>query len=286
MKVNTLTLKPLDFPEPLQHIEQPPKQLFTLGAPLSEWIDRPKVAIVGSRKATSYGLTVTKELAESLSRYGIVIISGLALGIDAAAHKAALAAGGTTVAVLPTSLGQIYPASHLSLANQIIGKGGTLVSEYGSKDPIYQSNFRDRNRIISALADIVLVTEAALKSGSLITARFGLEQGKTVMAVPGNINNPTSEGCNNLIKSGALPVTNADDIFFALGLVPKRVKRLVFRGSEQEEKIYSLIINGICSQEELAVEAELGGAETVSILTTLELSGHIKPAGAGNWVAI
>jgi len=286
MKVNTLKLKASDFPEPLLHIDQPPKQLFIAGVPLSEWINRPKVAIVGSRKATPYGLAVTKDLSENLSRAGVVIISGLALGIDAAAHKAALFAGGTTVAVLPTPLSQIYPASHLNLARQIIEQEGSVISEYNPTDPVYQSNFRDRNRLISALADIVLVTEAALKSGSLITARFGLEQGRTIMAVPGNINSPTSEGCNNLIKSGALPVTGTDDIFFALGLTPKKRRKPIFRGNEQEEKIYTLIINGINNQEELALEANLNGAETVSVLTTLELSGHIKPAGAGYWVAL
>lgn len=285
MNVNILKLKSSDFPESLIQIDQPPKQLFVSGSPLSDWIDRPRVAIVGSRKATSYGLAVTKELAEGLARSGIVIISGLALGIDATAHKAALSAGGTTVAVLPTPLNQIYPASHLNLARQILDQGGTLISEYGPSDPVYQSNFRDRNRIISALADIVLVTEAALKSGSLITARFGLEQGKTVMAVPGNINSPASEGSNNLIKSGALPVTNTDDIFFALGLTPKKTKKVIFRGSEQEEIIYTLIVGGINNQEELALRAGLNGAETASILTTLELAGHIRAGGAGHWIA-
>lgn len=284
-KVNTFTLTPSDYPEIVQSIDGVPKQLFVAGAPLSELIIKPRLAVVGSRKTTSYGLGVTEKIVSELARQGIIIISGLALGIDSAAHRASLAVGGCTVAVLPTSLDQIYPTANTNLAKQIIDNGGSLVSEYASGDAIFKSNFLNRNRLISGLADAVLVTEASARSGSLVTARYGLEQGKTVMAIPGNITSSTSEGCNNLIKSGAIPITSADDVMFALGVKPKKKKSLIFRGSVDEEFIYRLLSSGVTNQEDLAMQAKLSGAQIGSILTMLELGGYIKPLGAGNWIA-
>lgn len=283
-KVNILKLKPSEYPELLRRIDEPPKQLFVAGEAPAEWMDSPKLAVVGSRKASGYGLSVTDKIVSELAVQGVVIISGLALGIDAAAHRAALTVGGRTVAVLPTSLQQIYPSSNQNLAHQIIEQGGALISEYSSTDAVFKSNFRDRNRIISGLAEAILVTEAASHSGSLVTARFGLEQGKTVMAVPGNITSPSSEGCNNLIKSGALPVTGAGDVFFALGIKPKKKRAIVFRGTDEEQLLYTLILQGVTDQEELAVRAAMSGGQTGSVLTMLELGGHIKPLGAGHWI--
>jgi len=282
-KVNMLTLEPSDYPEMLRQIDSPPKNMFLAGQPLSNWIDKPKVAIVGSRKASGYGLSVTTKISSELARRGVVIISGLALGIDSAAHKGALDSAGQTVAVLPTSLKHIYPSSNQNLANQILSQGGALLSEYEPDEAVFKSNFLNRNRLISALADVVLVTEAPARSGSLVTARYGLEQGKTVMAVPGNITNIGSEGCNSLIKSGALPVTGVEDIFFALGLKTIKQKMVVFRGTIEEELVYKLIASGMSDQEEIALNASLSGAQAGSILTMLELSGHIKPMGAGHW---
>jgi len=284
-KVNILKLKPSDYPAVLSQIDEPPKQLYIAGSPLSEWMNSPKVAVVGSRKTSSYGLGVTEKIVGELARAGVVIISGLALGIDAAAHRAALAASGRTVAVLPTSLERIYPSTNQNLARQIVEQGGALISEYSPSEPIFKSNFLNRNRIISGLSDAVLVIEAPYRSGSLATARYGLEQGKAVLAVPGNITSLGSDGCNNLIKSGALPVTGADDVFFALGIKLNKKRAVVFRGTDEEEALYELIIGGVTDQEVLAVKAGLSGAKTGSILTMLELSGSIKPLGAGHWVA-
>jgi DNA processing protein len=245
---------------------------------------RPRVAIVGSRKMSAYGEQVTKRLTGELARAGVVIVSGLALGVDAAAHKATLDAGGITIAVLPTSVENIYPASHHGLAERIVEGGGTLISEYASNSPVYMVNFMARNRIISGLSDVVVITEAALKSGSLHTARFALDHGKTVMAVPGNITSPTSQGCNNLIKSGAIPVTGADDVLFAMGFKPVKSKApQIFRGGELEQKLLELIAGGATSQEALALASGRDSTEVISALTLLEVSGHIRPQGAGSW---
>ncbi len=282
-KVNTLKLSGPDYPDILRNIHKPPGQLYFIGQKPEQWLDKPKVAIVGSRKATSYGLSVTDDIARQLSKLGVVIISGLAFGVDAAAHKAAVAVGGQTVAVLPTSLENIYPATHLNLARQIT-ENGALISEYGPGDPVHKSNFTARNRIVSGLADAVLITEAAINSGSLHTARHALEQGKVVLAVPGNINSPTSIGCNNLIKSGALPVTEAGDVLFALGYNPESKKQKVFRGSDIEGLVLDLINQGVSDQEEIALKSQLDGPAISSILITLELLGHVRPAGAGQWM--
>jgi DNA processing protein len=280
------SLKPNDpsFPEVLKHISNPPKLLFWTGNNPVNWLDLPKVSIVGSRKISPYGKQVTNKLSSELSSAGLVIISGLAFGVDAEAHNAAINAGGLTVAVLPTSLDNVQPASNQHIARKILETGGTLITEYSANSPITKANFIERNRIVSGLCDALLITEAAVNSGSLHTARFALDQGKTVMAVPGNITNPTSEGCNNLIKSGAIPVTNAEDVFFALKIKPAKQKESrVFRGSQDEEKILALIKEGVQVQEDLALATNLDGASIGSVLTMLEINGHIRSLGAGKW---
>jgi DNA processing protein len=284
MLVNSLKPNDPSFPEVLKHISKPPKQLFWTGNNPVNWLDLPKVSIVGSRKISPYGKLVTNRLSTELSNAGIVIISGLAFGVDAEAHNAAINAGGLTVAVLPTSLDNVQPASNQHLARRILKTSGTLITEYSSSSPITKANFIERNRIVSGLCDALLITEAAVNSGSLHTARFALEQGKTVMAVPGNITSPTSEGCNNLIKSGAIPVTNAEDIFFALNINPAKQKESrIFRGSPDEEKILALIKDGVQVQEDLALATNLDGAAIGSVLTMLEINGHIRSLGAGQW---
>jgi DNA processing protein len=286
IKVNSLTLRSPGYPEVLKHIPERPQRLFWAGVDPAEWLGKPRVAIVGSRKASYYGRGVTQKIAGELARAGVVIISGLALGIDSIAHQAALDAGGCTVAVLPTPLQQIYPSSHVNLARQIIEQGGSLISEYADSYPGYRVNFIARNRIVSGLADILLITEAAVNSGTLHTARFALEQGKTVMVVPGNITNLGSEGCNNLIKSGAVPVTTVEDIFFALNIrFGGAEKAKKFRGSPEAVRLLRLIANGISDQEDLALACQLNGSAISSTLTMLEIAGYIKPSGNGHWHA-
>lgn len=283
MKVNSLKLNDPNYPEVLKYLPKPPASFYWTGLSPQEFLNRPRVAIVGSRKASFYGKQVTADFASQLARAGVVIISGLAFGIDSEAHRATLQAGGLTVAILPSSVQRPYPASHANLARQIVDNGGGLISEYAEADEIYKENFIARNRIVAALADILLITEAAKNSGSLHTARFALEQGKTVMAVPGNITSPTSEGCNNLIKSGAIPATEADDIFFALKINPghQRPAR-VFKGSPAEQKVYELISSGIDDLETLASQSKLDGPSLNSSLTALEINGYVSAQG-GHW---
>ncbi|HEX5447845.1 MAG TPA: DNA-processing protein DprA, partial [Candidatus Saccharimonadales bacterium] len=188
------------------------------------------------------------------------------------------------VAVLPSGLDNIYPPAHAQVAERI-RRQGTLLTEYPAGAISFKSNFIIRNRLVSGLSDVVLITEAALKSGSLHTARFALEQGKTVMAVPGNITSPSSEGCNNLIKSGAIPVTDVSDIFFALGIKPEKPRHAhAPRGDARLQAVYELIRDGLSAQEELAAVAKLDGPALAGTLTMLEISGYIRPTGSGNWV--
>jgi DNA processing protein len=283
MNVNILTLSSHGYPENLAQITSPPEQLYWSGAKPASWLDRPKIGIVGSRKITPYGRTVTAKLAAELARAGVVVISGLAYGVDVCAHQAVLAANGLTVAVLGTSLDDIYPAAHAQIADQI-ARQGTIFSEYPAGTPGYPANFIARNRIISGLCDVLLITEAAVNSGSLHTARFALEQGKTVMAVPGNITSPISEGCNNLIKSGAVPVTSAEDVFFALGISPLTDKLRRFKGTAAERQVLDFIKEGLADQDELSSATKLDSPVLASTLTMLEIQGYIRPAGSGNWV--
>lgn len=285
MIVNTLTLEDSDFPETLKQLPQPPQQLYWAGQPPSSWISKPRLAVVGSRKMSPYGRQVTERLVAQLAQAGAVIISGLAFGIDSIAHSSALKVSGQTVAVLPGPIDEIYPAAHRQLASDIVAQKGTLVSEYPSGTPIYKHSFIARNRIIGALADALLITEAAINSGSLHTARFALEQGKTVLAVPGNITSETSAGVNNLIKSGAIPVTHVSDILFILGITP--LEQQGFGGyklSDSEHKIVELISGGVTDQDELSRQSGLAAAQTSAALTMLELNGVIKPVGGGQWL--
>ncbi|HEU5004823.1 MAG TPA: DNA-processing protein DprA [Candidatus Saccharimonadales bacterium] len=285
MKVNSLKRDDPSFPAILKQIHSVPEQLFWLGSTPEEWLQLPRVAVVGSRKVSAYGREVTSQLAKELAKHGVVVISGLALGVDSIAHQAALEVGGQTIAILPAGLDKIYPASHAGLARSIIAHGGALVSEYPLGATPHKQNFIARNRIVSGLVDVLVITEAAAASGSLHTARFALEQGKTVMAVPGNITSPLSEGANNLIKSGAVPVTGVEDVLFALGLEigQQKIPRL-FSGNDQERAVFELITSGITAQEDLAIELSLDGASLATILTMLEINGHIRPAGAGYWL--
>jgi DNA processing protein len=213
MQIHSILSQDDTFPTQLREISSSPKELFVLG----ELPTRPAIAIVGSRKPTAYGKEVTYQLAFELARAGIVIISGLALGLDTIAHQAALDAGGQTVAVLAHGLDQIYPSSNRNLALDILKHRGALVSDYPVKTPSLPQHFAARNRIISGLSLGTIVTEAASSSGSLITANFALDQNRVVMAVPGNITSLASAGPNNLLRAGAVPVTSASDVLAAIG---------------------------------------------------------------------
>lgn len=284
MKNNKITLSTSDVPEKLRNIPSPPNQLFILGNDVKELLERPCVTVVGSRKVSAYGRAVTLGLAGELAKAGIVIISGLALGVDSLAHKAALDAGGLTIAVLPSGVETVYPPSHQGLAMQILQHGGALISEYPDGEPAYREHFIARNRIASGLGDALLITEAAEKSGTLHTANFALEQGKPVLAVPGNIISPTSVGTNNLIKAGATPVTSVQDVFQALGLEFAEKKKSAPRASNPNEQILlDLLFAGVADGTELLDQSALGVSLFNQTLTLLEIRGQIRPLGNNRW---
>lgn len=280
MKIVCITSEDDVFPTTLTQLAQPPKQLFVLGN--TELLSQPALAIVGSRHVTSYGQQVTTDLAAAVAGQGIVVISGLALGVDGIAHRAALQAGGKTIAILANGLDKITPRSHRSLAIQILEQGGTIISEYPEGMPPLRHSFVARNRLVAGLAQAVLITEAAAGSGSLHTASFALEQGKDVLAVPGNITSPMSQGTNQLIKSGATPITSAADLLSHLQLKPAQVS-LPMGANAAEQAILDALGQGITDGNQLLYSSELDAALFNQSLTMLELHGHIKPVGGGHW---
>ncbi|MGZ6005452.1 MAG: DNA-processing protein DprA [Candidatus Saccharimonadales bacterium] len=284
MKIHQITPKSPDFPTILKTISGVPKQLFYLGAAPAEILATASVAIVGSRKVSSYGQRATEELARDLAERGIVIISGLALGVDTIAHRSAVTAGGRTIAVLPSGLDQIYPSSNRQLAQKIIDTGGCLISEYPEGTEPFQSNFVARNRIVSGLAQALIITEAAENSGSLHTAKFALDQGREVGAVPGSIYSQTSVGCNKLIKTGAMPITSVNDVLNAIGLADKpKVKSEIIASNKEEYVVMTLINTGVSDGEQLLKASGLETAVFNQTLTMLEIGGKIKSAGNGQW---
>lgn len=267
----------------LSTLPQPVDELFYIGS-LLELLQKPCVAIVGSRKVSSYGRIVTEKLARELVKAGVVIISGMALGVDSIAHQAAIDAGGTTIAVLPSELDRPYPGQHHQLARQIVQQGGALASEYpAGQGPPMKHQFIARNRIIAALSQEVVITEAAVKSGSLHTAQFALEQGIDVFAVPGNITSPGSAGTNNLIKQGAIPVTQAEDILSALGIEASQTQ-LSLPTNPAQQAIIAALQAGPTNTSTLLVQTKLNSAVLQQTITTLELDGIIYSHDGSTWM--
>lgn len=256
--------------------------LNVLSDNFDDLMSRPRVAIVGSRKVSPYGKLVTTQFSRELAEQGIVIVSGLALGVDAIAHKAALDAGGLTIAVLPGGLDRVYPATHKSLAGRIVRQGGALITEYPAGTNIMKHNFIGRNRIVSGMSDALLITEAASNSGTMHTARFALEQGKDVLAVPGNITSPTSAGTNNLIRAGATPATCLTDILNVLGLslVTRETQR---SDNSQEQLILDLLHLNIRDGDELLRRTDMPVTEFNHVLTMMEITGKVKSLGMNQW---
>lgn len=282
MKINKITKKHKQYPPYLLEIAYPPKELFYLGEPLNEYL--PAVTIVGSRKLSSYGKDVTYRLAYDLAKAGMTIVSGLALGADGVAHQGALDTGGRTIAVLACGLDAIYPATHRNLAIEILRKGGTIISEYPEGTPALKQNFIARNRIVSALSDMVIITESAETGGSLVTANYALEQNKLVGAVPGNITSSLSVGTNNLIRSGATPITDAQDVLNALGLQAQSIQREEVMGDNaHEQTIIDLLKQDITEHEVLQIKSKLDPALFSQTMTMLEISGKIRPLGGAHW---
>jgi len=245
------------YPAPLVNTPDPPGILYVRGT----WTERDAlaIAIVGSRHATPYGTMVAHRLASSLARAGLTIVSGLARGVDAAAHRGALEAGGRTLAVLGSGVLHIYPPEHVELAEDVI-RGGALISEAPLHAQPTTGSFPQRNRLISGLSLGVIVVEASDRSGALITARHATEQGRDVFAVPGRIDNRMSHGCHKLLRDGAILVESADDVLEALGPLPQVAK------TETGEAIHhpaELMLNEIEKAVLAAVDTQAGPIDTI-----------------------
>lgn len=264
-------------------IAKPPKSLWYMGK-LPENV--PSVAIVGSRKPTEYGKGVTLKLASQLASRGVVIVSGLALGHDALAARGALDGGGKTIAVLGSGLHDITPHTNMNLAKEIIKNDGAIISEYEPDMPVHRGSHLQRNRLISALADVVIIVEAGLKSGTLNTAMHALDQNKELMVVPGNITSPLSAGCNKLLTQGATPLLSVDDVLEKLGMVSigEQNGDLPLVSNETEQKILELLKSGTTDGDQIIAELSLTASEFNRAVTMLELSGFIRPLGANRWV--
>lgn len=282
MKINKITTDDHKYLQILGHIANPVKRLYSLGKLPDKRL--PTVAIVGSRKPTTYGKEVTEHLAYDLAKQGIVIVSGLALGVDGIAHRAALNAKGTTIAVLGNGLPQIQPSSHRQLARNILNSGGAIVSEYEPETPALSFHFLERNRIVSGLADAVIITEAAQRSGTLNTAMHALDQGKELFVVPGNITSPMSAGCNRLLRQGAAPVLSARDVIevIAPDLLRPQTK-MALGANPAETKIIKLLQSGIRDGEELQKQSQIEASQFSVTLTMMELDGTIRSLGANQW---
>ncbi len=237
------------------------------------------ISVVGSRRASFSGLSITERLARDLALRGITVVSGMARGIDSAAHRGALKGGGRTIAVLGSGLDLLYPPENRKLLEEVALQGA-VISEFPLGTPPLAENFPRRNRIISGLSRGVLVVEAAARSGSLITARFALEQGRELFAVPGNINYSGSRGPNQLIKEGATLVENVDDIMVnfprhGASTAPESQEASSFCLTPQEASVYTLLANAPLHADEITVKCGLTAGEVSAMLLRLELKGAV-----------
>jgi DNA processing protein len=279
-----VTLADPDYPQGLLEIPDPPPLLYVKGR--RELLNQPALAVVGSRNATAQGKKDAQSFAEVLSASGLCIVSGLALGIDAAAHAGGLAGPGSSVAVVGTGLDIVYPAANRALAHQL-AEQGAIVSEFALGTPSMAQNFPRRNRIISGLSRGVLVVEAAVRSGSLITARLAGEQGREVFAIPGSIHSALSKGCHRLIKQGAKLVESAQDILEELGwaaAIPVRAA-----GAADGEAPHAFLVHlghEPCGIDALVERTGLTAERVSSILLELELAGRVASLPGGLYQAI
>lgn len=280
-----------EYPSLLREIADPPPVLFCQGN--HNLLNLPQLAVVGSRNPSSTGLRNAYQFSAFLSQSGLAINSGLALGVDAAAHQGCVDHKGPTLAVFGTGIDKLYPARNRNLASQILDTGGVWVSEFFPGTPPVAGNFPKRNRIISGMSSGVLIVEAAIKSGSLITARMALEQNREVFAIPGPLNNPLSKGCHKLIKEGAVLVENADEIVAEIGQLlgsfqeKDGVEDVIERKahteplSASEDIVLHIIGYEVCDLDKIALEAGLDIQELMRSLVTLELKGLIAQSSGG-----
>lgn len=283
--IRVLTWDDPAYPERLRHIAQSPPVLYLRGTlePEDDWA----VAVVGTRKVTAYGRQVTTELAEVLARHGVTVVSGLARGVDGLAHRTALRCGGRTLAVLGSGIDKVYPPEHRRLAEEIVAQGA-LISDYPPGTPPEASNFPPRNRIIAGLSLAVVVVEAGRESGALITAAFAAEQGREVFAVPGNIYAPQSQGTNWLLRQGAYPLLQPQDVLEALqlSLLPLQQEA---RRTLPQDPTERAVLEQLGSQpvhiDEICARTGLPASQVMATLTMMELKGLVRQVGQMHYVA-
>lgn len=285
MKINNISPQDKKYLQIISTIANAPKKLYYVGTIPEQRL--PTVAVVGTRKPSRYGNEVTHQLSYDLAKRGVVIVSGLALGVDGIAHRAALQAGGITIAVQANGLSQISPSTHRQLGIDIIQNNGLIVSAYEPHVTARKFQFLDRNRIVSGLSDAIIITEAASRSGTLNTAMHALDQGRTVFVVPGNITSPLSAGCNTLLKQGATPVTCAQDILevIAPSLLQPQTS-LALGDTPLESAIITLLQQGIRDGEVLHQQSGASAAEFSMALTMMEINGVIRGLGGNQWTLV
>jgi DNA processing protein len=277
--INIIFYTDFAYPESLKNIYNPPAGFFIKGSMPDT---RNSIAVVGARSATQYGMTAAYKMSFEIASKGLVIISGMARGIDSCAHKGTIDAGGITVAVMGSGFKHIYPAQNLKLADEI-SKNGCIITEYAPDVMPFAYNFPERNRIISGLSKIVLVVEAGERSGSLITASLALEMGKDVMAVPGNIYSPKSSGTNKLIQDGAKLIASTDDILCEFGIESHSAE--IQNLDENEKEIIIMMKSGGASLDFLMQNEKLNSGQVLSAIGRLECKGIIKK-GFGNYYVL
>ncbi len=275
-----LTWESADYPDLLKEIPDPPIVLYAKGQ--LDALKQPTLAVVGSRNPSITGIENAKQFSKEITRYGVTIVSGLALGIDAQAHLGCLASQGKTIAVLGTGIDSIYPRRHLKLAEQII-ENGLVMSEFSLKSPPIAGHFPRRNRIISGLSLCTLVIEAAIKSGSLITARMALEQNRDVLAIPGSIHNPLARGCHFLVQQGAKLVTSIDDILNELRLDKQALhsEKSYFPLASDNKNLVKFIGFETTSIDSMKIRSGFSIEQITNELAELELQGQIIAVPGG-----
>lgn len=284
--IHVLTWEDELYPRRLKEIDQPPPVLYMRGGLQAE--DFWSVAVVGTRRVSAYGRQVADELAMFLAHNGVTVVSGLARGVDAIAHQAALKAGGRTIAVLGCGVDRIYPPENTQLAEKMIAKGAIL-SDYAPGTPPDASNFPPRNRIISGLSMATVVVEAGETSGALITAQFAVDQGREVFAVPGNILALQSKGTNRLIADGAHPMLSVQDLLEVLDLrrvTEQREVQKILPANETEERLLRVLTHEPLHMDDIRNQTGLPIERVSATLVMMELKGLVRQVGGMNYVAV
>jgi len=283
--IKLLTIRDEEFPKLLKEIPNPPIVLYVKGNLVFQ--DEMAIAVVGTRNMTTYGRQVAEDIVRDLVRANLTVVSGLALGIDAVAHKTTVEFNGRTIAVLGSGVDNIYPVSNRVIAEKILGGRGAIISELPPGSPPLKHHFPNRNRIISGLALGTLVVEAAEDSGALITARHALEQNRQVFAIPGSIYSSVSAGPNNLLKMGAKPVTTARDILEELNLEnlqKQLVAEEIVGDNDEENKILTLLTRVPQHFDLVAKTSGLPASIVASTLTLMEMKGKVRNLGGNQYV--